>query len=287
MIAKTLLLLCGLLSLYVVTAQEKSSSQQRWYLSWGYNRAWHQPSSMTWTTAHGQFTIEDAQAVDRPSPFDPAIYFSPGKISIPQYNVRLGWEKKTRHGYWGLELGQDHMKWVFQNTETYTITGDYNGELYALDGHNKTYATDFAKVKAQGDATPFRMEYSDGHNYPHLAAFYLYELYASPSRKLALLAGPDAGLGIYFPRPHATMLDSTGYYRGENGRFQLSGFGMHASLRARISLYDRVFIESCLRGVAIRNKSKLYSPMHFSVRNKGLMLSTQFLANVSVVLWKL
>ncbi len=275
---------CSLLS---AQPQDKMiTKDQRIYYSWGYNRAWHSPSTMTWMTESGDITIEKAEAVDRPSAFELSVYFNPGKISIPQYNARLGWEKKIDKGYWGIELGTDHMKWVFENEKKYNITGDYSGELYGLNAEGHSEKVDFDQVKATGDATPFRIEYTDGHNYAHASAFYLYRLYQSPSQKLEFLAGGDAGLGVYFPRPHAHLLDSTAYYRGDNGRFQVSGFGFHAGLRARISLYDRIFIESALREIAIKNKSKFYSPMEFTVKNKGLMLSTEFYANLSVILWK-
>ena len=59
------------------------------YFAWGWNRGYHSNTDVKFTTPDGTFTIHDAVGKDRPSPFDPKIYFNPTTMSIPQYNMEL------------------------------------------------------------------------------------------------------------------------------------------------------------------------------------------------------
>jgi hypothetical protein len=53
------------------------------YFAWGWNRDYHSNTDVKFTTPDGTFTIHDTHSTDRPSPFDPKIYFSPSTLSIP------------------------------------------------------------------------------------------------------------------------------------------------------------------------------------------------------------
>jgi len=79
------------------------------YFYWGWNRAYYAPSTLRFHGNTYDFQLYDVVAVDRQSPFSPSLYFSPKKMTIPQYNFRMGYYFKN-----GLQfsLGVDHMKYV-------------------------------------------------------------------------------------------------------------------------------------------------------------------------------
>jgi len=254
----------------------------RIHIIWGYNRAWHASSTSTWNTEHGTIKIHDAQAKDRPTPLG-WVYVDPLKFSIPQYNFRMGMEKDTKNGSFGFEIGTDHMKWVFDNTKDYKITGDYSQPLHKYDEGGGLIGVNFDRIKEENDATPFAFEYSDGHNYVHLSAFYNITAFKTKDKKIQGSIGVESGLGAYVPKPHAKMLNHAGWHEGENGKFQLAGHGFHAGAKARLTFFDKVFIESSVRGIGIKSKATIYSPQPMTIE-QDLMKSVQVYAGVGFVI---
>ncbi len=257
--------------------------QWRIFVIWGYNRSWHAPSDATFSNLNGKFTIHKAKAKDRPTPFSWDGYFGIKNITIPQYNLRIGAEKKiSSKGTIGVEIGTDHMKWVFERFNNYEITGDYDSEIYKYqDG--KVLSVDFQEIKNSGDASFVAFEYTDGHNYVHLNTFYNFEVLNLFKNRLVMSVGVEGGVGAYVPKPHMRLLNpQTGQMEGLNGRFQLAGYGGHIGARTRLTFFDRVFIESSLRSIAIKNKSKIYSPEEFTIEHNH-MGSTQFYAGLGVM----
>ena len=61
------------------------------YAYWGWNRSCYTNSDITFTGRNYDFTLENVIANDRQSKFDFETYFSPTKLTIPQYNFRFGY----------------------------------------------------------------------------------------------------------------------------------------------------------------------------------------------------
>jgi len=267
-----------------LTMKQDLKNKNKWliYFTWGYNRSWHSPSDATFSSDKGTFTIHQAQAKDRPSPFDFDTYFNPAKITIPQYNLRIGIQKDHAHGDWGFEVGTDHMKWVFQNDLKYDITGDFEGPIYIQDS-GQTHEVDFERIKEDGNASSFKFEYSDGHNYVHLSSFYNLNIYQTPKKKFKAQLGVEGGVGAYVPKPHLHIRQESGWHEGENGRFQLAGYGFHVGTKARLTFFNKFFIESSLRAIGIKSKSQLYSPQELTIE-QSLMKSRQFYTGVGIII---
>ncbi len=252
----------------------------RIHIIWGYNRAWHANSTAVWKTSGGTFTIHDAQAKDRPTPLS-WLYIDPTKFSIPQYNFRAGMEKDTKIGSMGFEIGTDHMKWVFDNSKNYKISGDYTRPL-ELNPNSGLTQVDFDRIKETGDASPLNFEYSDGHNYVHLSAFYNVTAFKTNDKKFQAMIGAETGLGAYVPKPHVRILNNHNWYEGENGKFQLAGYGFHIGAKARFTFFEKFFIESSLRGIGIKSKATIYSPQPIVIEQE-LMKSVQIYAGVGFI----
>ena len=124
------------------------------YVTWGYNRAWFSDTDTTFKTPDGTFTIHGAKGKDRPTT-EFKTYINPAKLTIPQYNLRIGYRFNKR---WSVEIGTDHMKWIFVPTEKYNISGDYNRPvwLHEEDANGNWLSMQqatFDQAKAAGNAT--------------------------------------------------------------------------------------------------------------------------------------
>ncbi len=62
----------------------------RLYIYWGYNRSVFSTSDIHFHGMGYDFTVYHVTAHDRPSKFTFDNYFNPSHISIPQYNIRMG-----------------------------------------------------------------------------------------------------------------------------------------------------------------------------------------------------
>jgi hypothetical protein len=230
------------------------------YFSWGYNRAWHSKSDVTFSTSEGTFTIHDAHGDDRPSPFDPKVYFNPAKMSIPQYNLKLGYQFNDR---WALEGGTDHMKWVFDNQRKYDISGDFSAKVVVPNpnsqhGWDAVMPVDFDEVKESGDVSWLGFEHSDGYNYVHLTGVFNQKVFETKNKIFALSAQIGAGAGLMVPKTKVNMhRDQAWNWEGLDNRFHVAGAGVHGDVRLKMTFYDRVFIQGVARGNAIKVKNAL------------------------------
>jgi hypothetical protein len=221
------------------------------YFVWGYNRAWHGKSDMTFRTSEGNFTIHDAEGVDRPTPFDPAVYFNPTKLSIPQYVMKVGYMFDEN---FGIEFSQDHMKWVFVNDIPYEITGDFSPVLYTdEEGEDYPVANSFEDIRNSGNATWLHAEHSDGYNYVNASAVFNINVVATKNEIFKVDFRPAVGAGLMVPKTKIMMhRDQKWNWEGLDNRFHIAGYGVHAEAKVRITLYNKFFIEAAARGTYIK-----------------------------------
>lgn len=235
---------------------KKIINPKKIYFVWGYNRAFHSNSDMTFTTSEGEFTVHDAQGVDRPSPFDFNTYFNPTKLSIPQYVVKLGYMFDEK---WGIELAQDHMKWVFVNDIPYEVTGDFSPTLYVTEeGEQWPVAQSFDDIKESGNMTWLAAEHSDGYNYVNVSAVYNLKVYATENEVFRIDLRPNAGFGLMIPKTKIMMhRDQMWEWKGLDNRFHIAGFGAHVEAKVRLTFFQNFFVEAAARGTYIKIENSL------------------------------
>ncbi|MBU6154341.1 MAG: hypothetical protein KGP28_08585 [Bdellovibrionales bacterium] len=233
------------------------------YVMWGYNRTWFGKTDSTFKTPEGEFTIHDSVGKDRPTPFDPKIYFNPTKMSIPQYNLTLGYWFKDRVG---VEIGQDHMKWVFDNSLNYSMSGSFSPTLFvpnpdAQYGWDGVRPVSFEEVKKTGDARWLSFEHTNGYNYVFAALVFLQPLYQGPKGRIALDSRWGAGAGVMIPQTSVHMhRDQAWNWQGYDNKFHLAGGGGHTSGSLRVTAFDRVFLEATARASLIKVSNALVDP---------------------------
>lgn len=91
-----------------------------WYFYWGYNRASFNDSNLHVFGPDYDLTFYDLKATDRPTPFSLKGYFSIARLSIPQYNYRIG---RRLRGNWFASIGADHLKYVVVKDQPTRVSG--------------------------------------------------------------------------------------------------------------------------------------------------------------------
>ncbi|NDG85050.1 MAG: hypothetical protein EBX52_08445 [Proteobacteria bacterium] len=225
----------------------------QFYVLWGYNRAIFTRTNSTFVTPEGTFTIHGSKGYDRPSPFDPKVYFNPTQLSIPQYNIQIGYMINDR---WGIEIGQDHMKWVFDPNQKYDITGSFSPTLYTTNPNQpnaQPVAQTFDQIKQSGDATWLHFEHTNGYNYPHIGVVYQQPIYHTPKNKFAVDARFGAGAGLFVPQTSVYMQrDQMWNWKGYDNQFHIAGGGFHGTTSLKLTFFDHIFLLATARGSVIK-----------------------------------
>ena len=102
---------------------KKSFNAGAIFFHWGYNRDFYSKSDINFTGPGYDFTLQDCQAEDRQESLSYENYFKFNNITIPQYNIRIGYMIKKN---WAISLGFDHMKYILKDNVPYQLSGTIN-----------------------------------------------------------------------------------------------------------------------------------------------------------------
>ena len=210
--------------------QDNPYQKGNWFAYWGYNKSSYTNSDIHFTGDNYDFTLQNVFAHDRQTPFDPKIYFSPVKFTIPQYNFRIGY---FLDDHYQLSFGVDHMKYVMHNFQTAGIHGSINvGNQY--DGQ---YSNDSIYLSKEF----LQFEHTDGLNYGNFE-FRRFDVLFS-RKNFALAVNEGIGLGFLLPRTNTTLMNFERY-----DQFHLSGYGFAAVGAINLTFFKYFFIQSELKG---------------------------------------
>lgn len=194
------------------------------YLQWGYNTECYTRSNIHFKLANGDdFRLLKARAHDKPD-MD-AIWKSPGDISIPQYNYRLGLYINKKRSK-ALELNFDHIKYVVKRGQKVKVKGSINQQ--SVDGDSILNSVNF-----------LHLEHTDGGNLLHLNYVQQQTILTTKGTKRPLVNLLwKAGAGINIPRTDFT-------YHGDrfNNKFHIAGYNISAEAGARLYPFRHFFIE--------------------------------------------
>jgi hypothetical protein len=206
------------------TAKSRKGS---FYVCWGYNRSWYTQSDITFTGDKYNFLLEDVSAKDRQSPFSFKTYFKPNNITIPQYNLRIGYFINDRYS---ISIGADHMKYVMVSNQVVKMSGEIEGSGTVYDG---TYRGDDFRVKP--DFLLF--EHTDGLNYENIELRRYLDFFKR--EKLTFSAIGGVGIGVLVPRTNTTLLNYKRY-----DEFHVAGFGLSGVVGLNFEFFNHFFFTS-------------------------------------------
>ena len=258
---KTCFLLVWLCCTSMLFGQVQGIKKGTFYFYWGWNRAFYSPSTLHFSGDQYDFKLYDVVAVDRQSPFDPSLYFSPSKMTIPQYNARFGYYLKENLQ---VSIGVDHMKYVMLHDQPSTINGTIENSNTPYDGvyQNQPFiiGQDFLKF-----------EHTDGLNYINAEVRKASPFYQRKFLKATLLYG--GGLGIMLPKTNTTLLKNPRY-----DAFHLSGYGLDGVLSLQINLFTYCFVQGEAK-MGFVHMPDIRTTMNPSDRASQMFLYNQFNVN--------
>ena len=207
--------------------QDQQDRRGEIYLYWGWNRAAYTTSDIRFNGANYDFTLDDVIAKDRQTAFDPKIYFSPTKLTIPQYNFRLGYFITKNSN---ISFGIDHMEYVVKANQMVPISGSINDTTSKYQG---TYGDNNA-IALTSDFLMF--EHTDGLNYANFEYRTTGSLFNFHALEVAYVYG--GGMGIMYPRTNTTLLGKDRY-----DEFHLAGFGSGIMAGVQLIFFKHFFIQ--------------------------------------------
>ncbi len=215
----------------VISNEVSINRKGQFHVYWGWNVSWYTDSDITFKGEDYEFTLDDVEAFDRPTPFNAHDYFNPAQITIPQFNFRLGY---FFHENYNVSLGFDHMKYVVKPYQTVTMNGEIQNSGTDYDGI-------YNNVEQAINKDFLRFEHTDGLNYVNLEVRRFDEIYATKDITFNLTEGFGAGLLI--PRTNTTLLGKERY-----DEVHTSGYGLGAVVGVNVTFFERYFIQSEFKG---------------------------------------
>jgi hypothetical protein len=221
-------------SICFAQAQELSPLQNKkgdFFMYWGWNRGFYSTSDIRFSGEDYDFTIQDAIAHDRQTPFNTYDYFHPLRITIPQFNARIGYFIKDNYS---ISIGADHMKYVVDSNQVVRVNGyiqnsgtDYDG---VYEDETLVLASDL-----------LLLEHTDGLNYINVECRRVDEL--KVFNKISFNLTEGVGLGMMIPKTNATLLNNP-----RHDEFHIAGYGLNAIIGLQMNLGKYFFILSELKG---------------------------------------
>ena len=227
-----LLLLTSLTFFCFSQTEEKKNRKGDISFLWGWNRSWYSNSNIHFSGADYNFILNDVVAKDRQTKFDPATYFHPKWITIPQTNCRIGYFITDNYE---ISLGLDHMKYVvlvYQNT---TISGEI--------ANNGPYAGVYANEAIIIDTATFlQFEHTDGLNDINFELRRFDNIFTYKDFSLNITEG--IGLGFLLPKTNSSLRFD---FKKRYDEFHFSLYSINSVIGINIC-YKKFFIQSELKG---------------------------------------
>ena len=176
-------------------------------------------------------------AKDRPTEFDPKVYFNPGLLTIPQYNLRVGYYLTNKLS---LSISVDHMKYVMVPDQELSVDGEVTSSANTncascVKKYNPTKLTKVGKDF-------IKYEHTDGLNLIFAELDYNELLYETYNRKFALDIVAGVGIGATIPRTNALLFDKIG-----DDAFHLAGGGSSANVGLKIYFFKYLFLHPTVK----------------------------------------
>lgn len=196
---------------------------------WGYNRGYFTKSDIHVHGPDYEFTVYDAVAHDRATPFGDESYYNPALFTIPQFNCRIGYEINSK---WAVSVGWDHMKYVMDDGQTAEISG------VIADPVNTKYNGIYLRKPTVLSEDLFKFEHTDGLNVVSIDVERRFKLWSSRKDLFSFHSITGAGTGIVVPRSDVRVVGS-----GLNNNWHISGYHVNVKTGIRFEFLRNGFLQ--------------------------------------------
>jgi hypothetical protein len=223
-----------------VKVSEKHKAQRKFTIEWGYNRSNYTNSDITFKGSNYDFTLYNAKAKDNPEKFDPKIYINPFKLTIPQFNFRLGYFFNKN---WSFTVGWDHMKYILDQNQIVNINGVIDSSL------SNSYDGIYSNQNISLPANFLRYEHSDGCNYVRLSFERNQKLIGLFDDRIEISGIAALGCGAMVP-----WTDVTWFGTRYKNWLHLAGYAINAEAAIKTEFFKRFFFKgSIMKGYVNMN----------------------------------
>ncbi len=138
--------------------KKESDAQGTIFGYWGYNRSRYTKSDIRFVGPGYDFTMAGARAHDNPATGGVLDYIKPSSITIPQFNVRLGYYFRD---HWAFSVGYDHLKYIFADGNEVFLSGEIDPGVDNVNNWSGIYDAEPITTSR----STFHYENSDGMNF--------------------------------------------------------------------------------------------------------------------------
>lgn len=230
---KIILLLTFLSSITFVDAQDndfKLKPKGSFFIYWGYNWDGFSKSNIHFKGNDYDFTLKKVLACDKPSPFEADVYFGIDKLTIPQYNLRIGYFINDQYS---VSIGADHMKYVMMNDQTVKI----DGKIQTGSAYDGNYQNQDIILRREF----LLFEHTDGLNYLNVELRRFQNFIAKKNFHISAELG--AGMGLLVPKTNCTLINNA-----KNDQFHVSGYGLDLVTSVNFTFFKYFFLQSEVKG---------------------------------------
>lgn len=209
-----------ILSFIFIYMNYLSNNIKQYYFYWGWNRAWFTRSNILFNGINYSFTLENVKAKDRQTK-EWIKYFHPLKLTIPQYNCRIG---KILNNSYDISFGVDHMKYVMVQNQNVNCNG-------YISNTNTKYDNNYNNKLIKLTDDFLKYEHTDGLNYINFEIRKYFKLISIYFLKIFFIWG--IGTGSMFPKTNTKILNNKKY-----DQFHLSGYGINKIFGLKLEIIN-------------------------------------------------
>lgn len=232
------ILVIFLLIIQSVFSQDEKPSEKdidnrkgQFFASWGWNRTSYSTSDIQFKGDNYNFTLSDVKGDDKPNPFG-IKFFSPGDLTLPQTNYRLGYFFKDNYN---IVLGADHMKYVMRQNQNVIINGNIQIGNSDFDGvyNNQTITLTDNFLK---------FEHTDGLNYIFVGVNRFdnfNKLLGMTTEKFEVNLEEGIEVGLLYPKTNTALLGKDRY-----DEFHVSGYGLSTKVGLNITFFKHFYLQT-------------------------------------------
>ncbi|UKT64047.1 hypothetical protein [Pedobacter mucosus] len=222
-------------SLFNPEHKRKDSRKGDFFFHWGYNHSWYDKSDINFTGPNYDFTLKDVVAHDRQSKLS-WDYLNPGLITVPQYNIRVGYFIKDNYS---ISIGWDHMKYVMDIPQSLAITGHIGANISHDNAPTGALAGNYNGQTVNVKESMLTFEHTDGFNYANIEVERYDDIWVAPSGNTSLTLETGLGGGLVVPRSDVRL-----FGQGRNNHWNIAGYGVSAKLGLKFYVWKNIYLQN-------------------------------------------